>query len=67
MILEFNKPFSLDLKEELFKQTFENQANQAEYGKLLRTLHALGWLEEYKDFEVELNDSNKRRFISDNI
>ena len=66
MILEFSKPISVNLKEELFGQALQSQEDQ-EYNKLLRVIEALGWLEEYKELEGELNDSNSRRFISDNL
>lgn len=66
MILEFSKPISVNLKEELFGQALQSQEDQ-EYNKLLRVIEALGWLEEYKELEGDFNDSNSRRFISDNL
>ena len=53
MILEFSKPISVNLKEELFGQALQSQEDQ-EYNKLLRVIEALGWLEEYKELEGEL-------------
>lgn len=63
MLLSFDKQISLNLKNELFLQTFDFREDAKEYDKLLRLLNELGWLQEYKQYEDEQNDSIKRRLV----
>lgn len=67
MVLNFDKQISLNLKEELFLQTFDFREDNKEYGKLQRLLNELGWLQEYQRYEEERNDSIKRRLVQDGL
>lgn len=67
MILQFNKPISLCLKDELFQQAVDFREDKREYEKLIRLFTEVGWLQEYRTYERSFYASGKRGIVQGGI